>query len=367
MKKSGKRILSMLLALLMILSLLPFSALAEELDEVQDVVETGVIEQNAEDEAAGPPAADETQNKSEPDDPPAEEANDVPEVEDAMEIEEVLDDDAVVLMDVDGGGAVAMIGDAEYTTLAAAITAAQDGDTVKIINDFELTSMITINKSIIVDGQNHSVTLSNNVTRGTSASPASSTGLYVTGSNVEIKDINLEISSSFGTNNAYNNYGAIWNAAQSLTLSNVTVKVGTGNDYRTAIFNFRQGATISISNSVLEAKYVIGLNADDATLSIENSTAAAGWSIISTHKANNTVRIDGCTLTSTNINNNSDYNAYAMFWFKEAGEQNYANYNQKYLLISRISYIIYSWINRLFLRMYVYCRSMLVRITAEKE
>lgn len=62
-------------------------------------------------------------------------------------------------------GGVAKIGNVEYTTLEAAIEAAEDGDTITLIADVtkiaDITSggVYTIGKSLTIDGQNHTVTV----------------------------------------------------------------------------------------------------------------------------------------------------------------------------------------------------------------
>ena len=55
-------------------------------------------------------------------------------------------------------GNVAKVGNTEYTTLQAAINAAEAGQTVTLLNDVSLTSAITINKAITLDGGNFTLT-----------------------------------------------------------------------------------------------------------------------------------------------------------------------------------------------------------------
>ena len=53
---------------------------------------------------------------------------------------------------------VAQIGDVKYDTLAEAVAAAKDGETVTLLKDAELTETLNINKAITLDGANHKIT-----------------------------------------------------------------------------------------------------------------------------------------------------------------------------------------------------------------
>ncbi len=52
----------------------------------------------------------------------------------------------------------AAIGSTHYGTLAEAVSTANDGDTVKLLADAELTETLNINKAITLDGANHKIT-----------------------------------------------------------------------------------------------------------------------------------------------------------------------------------------------------------------
>ena len=49
--------------------------------------------------------------------------------------------------------AVAKVGGTYYKTLADAVAAAQDGDTITLLKDAELTSTLNLAKNITIDGQ----------------------------------------------------------------------------------------------------------------------------------------------------------------------------------------------------------------------
>ena len=54
---------------------------------------------------------------------------------------------------------VAKIGETEYETLAAAIDAAEDGHTIVLLCDIALTGMVTIDKSVKIDGDGNTITV----------------------------------------------------------------------------------------------------------------------------------------------------------------------------------------------------------------
>ena len=56
------------------------------------------------------------------------------------------------------GEKVAKVGNDEYETLAEAVAAAKDGETVTLLKDAELTETLNINKAITLDGANHIIT-----------------------------------------------------------------------------------------------------------------------------------------------------------------------------------------------------------------
>lgn len=108
-----KRILSLLLTLVMVVSLLPLNVIAS------DLADTGV-----------------------------ENVNDAPEANNATEPAQKEDNFVPTPTEQD---TVAMIGTAEYKSLQAAIAAAQAGDTIKLLADNAET--VTISKVITIDGQ----------------------------------------------------------------------------------------------------------------------------------------------------------------------------------------------------------------------
>lgn len=57
-----------------------------------------------------------------------------------------------------GNAYVAQIGDVKYETLDAAVEEANDGNTIVILTDINLTSMVKIEKSVTIDGNNKTIT-----------------------------------------------------------------------------------------------------------------------------------------------------------------------------------------------------------------
>ena len=81
-------------------------------------------------------------------------------------------------------GAVASIGDTKYSTLEAAIEAAGEGDTVKLVADIELTSYLPIDKSLTLDLNKKSIRR------------ADGTGIYVNGADAQVVLTNGTIEAS---------------------------------------------------------------------------------------------------------------------------------------------------------------------------
>ena len=59
---------------------------------------------------------------------------------------------------VDESKAVASIGNVGYTTLAAAVEAAKDGDIITLLKPVEITESLKINKAVVIDGKGNTLT-----------------------------------------------------------------------------------------------------------------------------------------------------------------------------------------------------------------
>lgn len=140
MKKQAKRFTSLLCVLALCMSLLPMSALAAELPAEQPEEETQ--------EVAETPAAT-TEPSEEPD--PTETT--VP-----TEPEETETPDGNSSATTQAEGDVAQIGDTTYATLNAAISAANDGETIELLSDASLSTIaFPAEKTITVDGNGFTI------------------------------------------------------------------------------------------------------------------------------------------------------------------------------------------------------------------
>jgi hypothetical protein len=178
MKKS-QRLMSLLLAVLLCLSLLPVGALADdqETEESAEPVTVEVVERETdpadEEPAAEPetesveqeaaPAPEEQSNDAEPaeEQPEAEleaEPQDDPQDEEEPIVVEVVEEEQVeTLAAADGDEAetvtyVAAVGEDSYETLAEAVEKAEDGQTVKLLANVDISETgLTITKEVTID------------------------------------------------------------------------------------------------------------------------------------------------------------------------------------------------------------------------
>ena len=153
---------------------------------------------------------------------------------------------------------VAQVGEQKYETLQAAIDAAEEGETVKLLKDIELEQTETVDgvkkygarveKSIIIDGDGHK--LSGNANRSIGIKGTDSSNKI----NVAIKNLNIE--------NAQNGGGAIFTRGNlnSLTLNNVNLILSsTGGGYN-------QPLTISGNAGTEETNNIVEVKLDGCTL-----------------------------------------------------------------------------------------------------
>lgn len=106
--------------------------------------------------------------------------------------------------------AVAEIGDEKFTTLQAAIEAAVDGDTISLIDNIVSDSnVLKINKSINIDGNNKTITLSCDTANAAIKIPSGNNGLTI-----NISDLTINT-----------NQGGIWDFGTNTTLNLTGVNI----------------------------------------------------------------------------------------------------------------------------------------------
>ena len=114
-----------------------------------------------------------------------------------------------------------------YKTLEEALEVAKDKDTITLLNDVTISGgagdtqgILTIDKNITIDGQNHRITAENNVQTGSSMINIQN------GANVTIKNVKID---SENTKHGLNTYTAPDATEKTtVTLENVEIKNGTG-------------------------------------------------------------------------------------------------------------------------------------------
>lgn len=175
------------------------------------------------------------------------------------------------------------------TELAAAVSNAAAGDTILLANDITISSKLTILKSIILDGDSHTLTY----TGGDRA-----IDIPIDAGNAEVKIQDLNVVCSAG----YCERGINYNATGKLTLNNVNVK-GTCVNYVLNLPGKAKGCTVIInggSYTGLTGLNVWGSNstitANDVAFTTVDNTSAEGYGTV---KLNNdgTTSAEGTTIT----------------------------------------------------------------------
>ncbi|WP_368043643.1 hypothetical protein, partial [uncultured Flavonifractor sp.] len=134
------------------------------------------------------------------------------------------DENGKIVIDTDT--AVAEINGVGYTSLDAALAAAKDGDTIKLLKDLESSAAITIPAGVTLDGDGKTLTYIG----GNVETPSNGAFLTAGGENVTIQNLTVE------TNNQIK-HGVQFYSVKSGKLSGVTVNGGT---YTSVIVNNSQ-------------------------------------------------------------------------------------------------------------------------------
>ena len=203
---------------------------------------------------------------------------------------------------------IAKIGDKGYATLADALAAAQDGDTIKLIRDITVYDQINISKAISINLNGHKITskykygaatnnpayafvLYKDVTilgaseNGTKGSIATNDSIPIASvGHLTIKD--AEIKAVSENENAY----FVLIMFDDLNLENCTITGDTPDNYAIASMNDDNNFNIinSVVNATGEAIYHNG-SYKNFTLNVENSTLNANYDAPNTHIAEETL------------------------------------------------------------------------------
>lgn len=153
------------------------------------------------------------------------------------------------------GGVATINGYYNYATLAEALAAAEEGDTIELLCDVTVDSTLVITKGIIFDGANHTLTYTGK------GSSAHAINVNADG-DVVIQNVTIVAT------NAERAINVIQKPAK-VIIDNVTA---TASNYTVNVASSAAGATVAITNSTLSGLNVVNVAAKDAYVTISNST-----------------------------------------------------------------------------------------------
>lgn len=214
--------------------------------------------------------------------------------------------------------AVAKVGGTYYKTLADAVAAAQDGDTITLLKDAELTSTLNLAKNITIDGQgNYTIKAANNFTVGKDKDNKTCCVLYVSGE-VTLKDVTV---------NGNEKCRVIFCDKGKLTIDGATITNGKAPNYiggvymtSSASFEMKSGSITGNKNAegYQDDKYLqyssdlwIGANANGALTAINGGTIGNVFVNANAWSASNpgSFTMNGGTVTNLYVEHDANYGA----------------------------------------------------------
>ena len=212
--------------------------------------------------------------------------------------------------------AVAKVGGTYYKTLADAVAAAQDGDTITLLKDAELTSTLNLAKNITIDGQGkYTIKAANSFTVG--SDNKTYCVLYVSGE-VTLKDVTV---------NGNEKCRVIFCDKGKLTIDGATITNGKapnfiGGVYMTssASFEMKSGSITGNKNAkgYQNDEYLqyssdlwIGANANGALTAINGGTIGNVFVNANARSASNpgSFTMNGGTVTNLYVEHDANYGA----------------------------------------------------------
>ena len=212
--------------------------------------------------------------------------------------------------------AVAKVGGTYYKTLADAVAAAQDGDTITLLKDAELTSTLNLAKNITIDGQGkYTIKAANSFTVG--SDNKTYCVLYVSGE-VTLKDVTV---------NGNEKCRVIFCDKGKLTIDGATITNGKapnfiGGVYMTssASFEMKSGSITGNKNAKVyqNDEYLqyssdlwIGANANGALTAINGGTIGNVFVNANAWSASNpgSFTMNGGTVTNLYVEHDANYGA----------------------------------------------------------
>ena len=205
-----------------------------------------------------------------------------------------------------------------YDTLADAITAVKDGETITLLKDAELTSTLNLAKNITIDGQgNYTIKAANNFTVGKDKDNKTCCVLYVSGE-VTLKDVTV---------NGNEKCRVIFCDKGKLTIDGATITNGKAPNYiggvymtSSASFEMKSGSITGNKNAegYQDDKYLqyssdlwIGANANGALTAINGDTIGNVFVNANAWSASNpgSFTMNGGTVTNLYVEHDANYGA----------------------------------------------------------
>ena len=212
--------------------------------------------------------------------------------------------------------AVAKVGGTYYKTLADAVAAAQDGDTITLLKDAELTSTLNLAKNITIDGQGkYTIKAANSFTVG--SDNKTYCVLYVSGE-VTLKDVTV---------NGNEKCRVIFCDKGKLTIDGATITNGKAPDFiggvymtSSASFEMKSGSITGNKNAkgYQNDEYLqyssdlwIGANANGALTAINGGTIGNVFVNANACSASNpgSFTMNGGTVTNLYVEHDANYGA----------------------------------------------------------
>lgn len=212
--------------------------------------------------------------------------------------------------------AVAKVGGTYYKTLADAVAAAQDGDTITLLKDAELTSTLNLAKNITIDGQGkYTIKAANSFTVG--SDNKTYCVLYVSGE-VTLKDVTV---------NGNEKCRVIFCDKGKLTIDGATITNGKAPDFiggvymtSSASFEMKSGSITGNKNAkgYQNDEYLqyssdlwIGANANGALTAINGGTIGNVFVNANAWSASNpgSFTMNGGTVTNLYVEHDANYGA----------------------------------------------------------
>ena len=171
-----------------------------------------------------------------------------------------------------------------YNDLQTAINTATPGDSLVILTDLTITSTVRVDKSIIINGQKHTIDATNALMGGTTY-----TGMALVEDDLNVKIRNLNMDGGNHCNRGVHVFGA--GDANNCTVEMDSCRLYNLTHYALCVWRAADGETFRVSNSYIQ-----------------------GWSALSCYGANSSFTFYNDTLRGINVQNggNNDFNVITL-------------------------------------------------------